>query len=295
MMGHELKILIGTLFSGENEYEACVESLKAQNYINWEHFVIENRPSREAHRLLYQRFLEASEAFDLFIKLDADMVLNADNCLELIVQEFKKCSTLDHFLTPVEDWYTDSLMLGLHVFSNRAKWNIPENEELFVDPMPDVPGESRIVWEQHWALVKHSPDPSPLQAFHFGVHRSLKVIQLNRKLELLKGWAHAKLLLKVRSHFIAEEDRRLAYVLLGILWTLRSDVDIGPDYSSLVLKKGFEEIEVMTDVQILQLAKGQATHPLKLLLKWGYRIGFLRVIWALPVAIVQLFKSKMFR
>ena len=218
------RTLVGTLYCGENEFEALKESLQAQTYSHWEHVVYKNLPNKEAHDRLYRTFMDQQDDFDLFLKLDADMVFRSSEGLRRIVDLFQETDELDHLTLAVRDWYSDSLIEGLHTFSDRAFW--PERKESrFVDSSPDVPGRHLKLWGGPAPVVDHSPDPSPFQAFRFGVHRALKVVQPGRwKLRYGQTRGQWKLLQRCWRHFVSEGDHRLGLAILGADVTLAGDV-----------------------------------------------------------------------
>jgi hypothetical protein len=76
---------------------------------------------------------------DLFFKLDADMVLADDRVLADLVRVFSDHPDLDHLVVAVNDWMTDSKIIGAHLFSNRVRWQ-EHSERLYVDPDPRFPG-----------------------------------------------------------------------------------------------------------------------------------------------------------
>ena len=49
-----MKIYVGTLYSGENEFEECVAAIQNQTYKNYDHFVIRDLPNKEAHVTLFK-------------------------------------------------------------------------------------------------------------------------------------------------------------------------------------------------------------------------------------------------
>lgn len=69
--------------------------------------------------------------------------------------------------------------MGMHMFSNRVKWTISK-EALFVDPAPKREGEQLVCWDGPSPVAEHSPNPSIEEAFMFGYHRALKVLQRGR-------------------------------------------------------------------------------------------------------------------
>lgn len=296
-MGASPRILIGTLFSGENEFAACVQSIHAQTYKHWNHVVIKNLPNLVAHERLYQAFVDASSEYDLFIKMDADMVFIDENCLTTIVDKFQANANLDHWLTVVDDWFSNSLILGFHVFSNRARWKIPEGERLFVDPMPTIVGELKITHVAPAPLVRHAFDPSGYQAFHFGVHRMLKVVQPNQALNLLSAWGHWKLLNRVRLNFIRTGDYRLSYALQGVEYVLANPQWVREDYGNQALRSHYEQA-VDGSASIGKIEVSGIRFMLQNHVRMLRAMGYLRVMKRIPSVIRQLscrFFSKFYR
>lgn len=219
-----MRVLIGTLYSGENEFEQSKRSLRRQIHANWEQVVFKHLPNREAHDRLYRTFMERADDFDLFVKLDADMVFRSKRSLRTLVNLFKSQPELDHALLAVRDWASDTLIMGLHAYSSRAVWT-PSDEELFVDHSPSVPGKRLTTTEAPAPLVDHSPDPSPFQAFRFGVHRALKVVQRDRPLlDLFRSRMQWTLLGNVWRRFTETRHRRLGLIMVGAEKVLSGDV-----------------------------------------------------------------------
>lgn len=210
------RVLIGTLYSGENEFSEVRTALARQTFTNWEHVVVEHLENKEAHDTLYRYFMNRRNEFDLFLKLDGDMVFRTTESLGELVRLFQSVPDLDHLMTPVFDWYSRMHIPALHMFSNRAAWIEDAAEQLFVDAPPQVPGK-RISWRSHPApFVVHSPNPSPEQAFLFGVHRASKVIQSGRRV-FHRGQASFqwRLLKAVWKHYEETRDPRLGLCLHG--------------------------------------------------------------------------------
>jgi len=219
------RVLVGTLFCGENEFGLLKQSLHKQTYLHWDHFVLENLPNKEAHDRLYRTFMERSDDFDLFLKLDADMVFQSPESLRILVELFESEPELDHAILAVHDWASDMLIMGLHAYSNRAIWKTSD-EELFVDYSPSVPGKRLSTKEPPAPIVIHSPDPSPFQAFQFGVHRALKVVQRDRSdLALFRSRMQWRLLENVWRRFLETNIRRLGLTVLGAEKVIRGEVE----------------------------------------------------------------------
>ncbi|NCC52320.1 MAG: hypothetical protein EOM20_14035 [Spartobacteria bacterium] len=199
-MTSSARILILTLYCGENEFRLHRESIENQTHKNVEQVVFENLPNVEAHRTLYRKIMSEADNYDLFIKLDADMVLSRPEALAEISAIFASTPGLDHAIFAVHDFLPDMLAMGMHVFTGRACWVLADREEnLFVDPNPVIPGLKQDFWNTPRPLALHACDPLPYQAFHFGLHRGLKTFQWGRKAHprtittmpiLESTWAH---------------------------------------------------------------------------------------------------------
>ena len=65
------------MYCKENEYDSCKRSISHQDYPVTDFLTVENKPNKEAHDILYSTFSEYPQEYDLFLKLDADMVLTS--------------------------------------------------------------------------------------------------------------------------------------------------------------------------------------------------------------------------
>ena len=125
-MADSPRILVGTLYSGENEFEECVASIKKQSYQNFEPLVIRNLPNKEAHDTLYKTFMDRSHEFDLMIKIDADMVIENERLFEKIVRKFQRNDKLKDLEIAVFDFFSNQLIWGMHAYRNTVKWGKSE-------------------------------------------------------------------------------------------------------------------------------------------------------------------------
>lgn len=173
------KIYIGTLYVGENELEECKKSVQEQTHKNIKHEIFSFLPNKEAHETIYGKFMELRNEYDYFIKLDADMVLNRNTLLEELINYFEKNRNLDQAVFSLNDWYSNTIIMGMHMYSNRVSWG-KINGSLFVDPNPNIPGERKIEWNNPSPVADHSPNPSIIEAYMFGYHRALKIVQRDR-------------------------------------------------------------------------------------------------------------------
>ncbi len=241
MIIKDRKIYIGTLYVGENELDDCKQSVQEQTFKNIKHEIFSHLPNKEAHDTLYSRFMELSNEYDYFIKLDADMVLVRNTVVEEMLEIFEKNTNLDQAIFTVRDWYSDSDIIGMHMFSNRVRWKI-DKESLFVDTDPYILGEKIIISDNIAPVAFHSPNPSIKEAYIFGFHRALKVIQRGR---LRKNTKRAKLqmglLQNAWSKLKKDKDIRRAAVIYGAEEAFKSNMKSLVSKSEL-FKKNIEDI-----------------------------------------------------
>lgn len=247
-----MRVLVGTLYSGENEFEQSKHSLQQQTHTDWEQVVYKHLPNKEAHDRLYRTFMERSDDFDLFVKLDADMVFRSNRSLETVVDLFRSEPELDRALLAVHDWASGMLIMGLHAYSSRVVWEASE-EDLFVDYSPRIPGKRLSTKRPPAPIVDHSPDPSPFQAFRFGVHRALKVVQRDRSdLAVFRSRMQWNLLGNVWKRFCRTDIRRLGLIVLGAESVITREVSQSEyDDDSDKLRRRFER--EFADVTVQEL------------------------------------------
>ncbi len=204
-----MKLLVGTLYCGENEYEECVAAIRAQTFRNFDHITIENLPELEAHYSLYGHFLEHADQYDLLVKIDADVVLNSEDLFEGIVRKFSENPWLEVMNIGVDDFFTGEMIAaGIQVYRNTVRWDFSKDTVF-----PDVPimDPERYLYDKTdlAPAAVHCKNPSPYQAFHYGVHRGLKSIQRKH------STSHWALLTKVWQNFLKVGDRRIGLAVLG--------------------------------------------------------------------------------
>ena len=172
---HDLpRIFVGTLTCGESEFDSCCAAIFAQTGVSVTHHVIRNQPEFEAHNMLWAAWNDNKTTHELFVKIDADTVLNRDTALFEISNLFKNPHVTGAQI-PIHDYFTDDLINGLNAFSPRVIFKNAKHK-LFADhadrgheivlKRDDVAHLAPIAW--------HGQNPSPRQSFHFGFHRKLK-------------------------------------------------------------------------------------------------------------------------
>jgi len=212
-----MRILVGTLYTVENEFEECVASIRRQTYQDFEHLVIRGLPKAKAHSRLYGAFVERAGDFELLIKVDADMVLTSNNLFADIVSAFERDRDLALLGIYVWDFFSDQLIEGLNTYRNTLRFLQPDS--LFTDKAIDRTGvKLRRDRADLAPAAIHCKNPSPLQAFHYGIHKALKAMQFGRPASIrqtrsLRG--HWSILEGTWQHFLKCADTRLALAVLG--------------------------------------------------------------------------------
>jgi len=239
-------ILVGVLYSGENEYEECLSSINAQTYKNFDLLLIEHLPKFEAHRRLYHAFLDQKEKYDLLIKIDADMVLTRPQLFEQIVQKFDQNPQIDVLAIAILDFFSGGFINGLNSYRNTVRWELdPEN----VNADVVIVDKERFIYDQVdlAPAAYHCKNPSKLQAFHFGVHRGIKIFAPKH------STAHWELLNQTWRNFLKTQDVRIGLAILGAELVYAgqfSKEDV--DYTNPKLADVFEKYKDMANFQVKQ-------------------------------------------
>lgn len=220
-----MKVLIGTLYSGENEFQQCCDSINSQTFQNFEHLVIEGLSASEAHQKLFHHFMDHADKFDLLLKVDADMVLARPTMLQELVDIFTTQPNVHQYQIAVQDWYTDRLIFGMNTYRNTVRWHFDdsifvENSKLVslrinnqdIDFRPDGRVHDKTVLAP---AAFHSPDPSDYQAFHFGLHKGVKVVESIDNDWEQRVTEHCGNIEMSFDHYLKSNDRRLLLAVAG--------------------------------------------------------------------------------
>lgn len=178
-----MKVLVGILYSGEPQIKDCINSVTTQKNAEFGFFVINNLPKKEAHDELYTHFMDHNKDYELFLKLDADMIINRDDFFEYLIGLFRSNYCLDWLHIWIYDNFLDARISGLNVYRNCVKWRTNHNN-LYTDrsTISNSIRESLIISAPDSRWVIHCPNPSDEQAFNFGFHRGIKAFQCGVKL-----------------------------------------------------------------------------------------------------------------
>ncbi len=238
----KLKVLVGTMSAAENELEQCKDAITRQKYPH-EHVLIAGLCEKEATQALMDRFT-ASDA-DVLIKVDADMVLLDTSFISRVVEIFAHGNDIDLLQMAILDYFSGDLIQGINAYRRNFGWNASAQDALFTD-RTEVAHERRLVtWTTFADAAIHCPDPSPFQAFHFGVHRGMKVVQPNaNKFSVDRAEEQATYLEKTWQHFELRRDPRLGLACVGYELALTEPFTIEQlAYSNPFLEERFRPYE----------------------------------------------------
>jgi hypothetical protein len=204
-----MKLLIGTLFSGENEFDECLAAITKQTYKKFDHLIIKNLPELEAHNKLYQTFINQKDEYELLIKIDADTVLISEQLFKNIVEKFSQNPDLEILNIGVQDFFTDEMIAaGIQIYRNTVRWDF--NKDTLFPDIPIMKKNSHQFDKTDLAPAAiHCKNPSIEQSFHYGVHRGLKSIQKDY------STTHWALLQKVWENFLRTGEKRIGLAVLG--------------------------------------------------------------------------------
>lgn len=233
------KVMVGTLSSGENEHDRCIASVKAQRYGKLDHKVFEGLGKKDAVSTLMETF-ERSKA-DILLKVDADMVLLDPNLVQRVVDVFTANPNVDMLQMAITDFFSGGPIQGINAYRKGFGWSTGKQDKLFTDRTKIVKERRMVNWTTFVDDVIHCPDPSPFQAFHFGVHRALKVLQPEGEFQRERAIEQLVYLERTWRHFGLRRDRRLGFACLGFEYALHEDISVSElDYTDPRLHERFE-------------------------------------------------------
>ena len=211
----KLKVLVGTLYSGEAEFEESRMSVTRQINCEIEHYVISNLSEYKAHNLLWDTFNARKVNFNLLVKVDADTVLT-NNTLFYSVHTKLWNSSFAGAQLPLFDFFCREEINGLGIFLPSIQFN-PSHSRLFADRAIDrkryrIANRADLQFQEEVGL--HCVFPSDMQSFRYGLHRWKKgqyAILNQVKQDWLKsqnesrGWALAGAIVASEKRFAKYE------------------------------------------------------------------------------------------
>lgn len=233
-----MRILVGVLYSGEPQFQDCIAAIKTQTHQDWDYFVIENLPNREAHQKLFSTFNERANEFDLFVKIDADMELCNNDFFTALIDYFEDNPHIEHVSMKVDDFYTAKLIWGMNAFRSSVRFGV--NDEVYTDKAIDIPRQKRSHLKRHSILVpaaRHAYSPSEYQAFYFGCHKAVKVMARQSR-------SHMRNIRRLLFSAILKRDKRhlIAYAGAAIAFEQRLDA-VSLDHANGTVENIFEQLK----------------------------------------------------
>jgi len=261
------KIYVVTLYSGENEISLCKQSVCEQTGVEITHEIIAFLPKKEAHQRLFRQFEERRQDFDFMAKLDADMVFSNSNSMSSILDFFS--TDVDIVSITVWDRITNSDIPSFNIFTRRCSFDYKNNDDLFTDKLPITYPGKHLVLRDERRNVHHAPEPTPYQAYMFGVHRALKVMQYSQHTPRLEA-AYYQLgyIMKAYANFTKTGDTAAEMASLGAAQVLRGEIID----AALVDKTGYSDnFNAATQTSNFSPLKKMATRafPMQMIGLWG--------------------------
>lgn len=225
------KVYVGTLYCGENDFDSCVESIISQKSVQVTHHIIKNENEQEAHNKLWDSWNKVKNEHDFFVKVDADTVLAHDFVLENFWSMLSSNSRITGIQAPLHDYFTNSHINGLNCFRNNVIF-MNSTDSLYcdrnVDTGHDIVIKSNDVIDELKPAGYHCHNANAKQAFHYGVHRTLK-----------KQVATMNL---VKATWKIYKDDIRAYALLGSMYAKKFTKE-NHSYSTQMFNDAFQECE----------------------------------------------------
>jgi hypothetical protein len=236
------QILVGVLVSNENERFECMNSLRSQTGVEYDVEIIEGLNNKEAHDALYRLFNERRASYSYMLKHDADMIFLSRNSLSQIYNMVRHNKDLEMVMMDVKDWLSDLLIPGQVIYKNTVHWD-GNDDDLIVDYHGSVTDKNRSLRLRSHPIpfVIHSPNPTELQAFMYGVHRGAKVVQRGRRVNFARALLHYKILEGVWLAWQRLGDRRRLMAVAGAQAVFEhSNLFVGGDYKSNRVEEFFK-------------------------------------------------------
>src|SRR3954469_11925476 len=99
------------------------------------------------------------------------MVLLDDDFVGRAVETLDAARDVDLLQMGVLDFFSGRTMQGINAYRRGFGWDGERQDALFTDRTQVDKARRLVTWAPFARAAIHAPDPSPFQAFHFGVHR----------------------------------------------------------------------------------------------------------------------------
>jgi hypothetical protein len=224
-----MRVFVGTMESGEADFDDCQAAIRRQTHKDVYHFVVSGLPEPEAHAALYEMWERVKSHHDLFLKVDADTVLAHDNVIAEHVALFAANPHLTGTQAWLYDYMTDGKIFGLGCMRNTVTLTKSTNP-LYPDRV-DEKHDQVLRGDALPAALNpagnHCMHPTDRQAFHYGLHRTLKNQHENMD--------------RVRAGWNRQRDRARALALLGAQAAPQFRKNLKFNYGDLEFHRAFQD------------------------------------------------------
>lgn len=169
-----ISIFIGTLYSGEAEFEQHTLALRNQVGVKIYHHIIKDLSEYQAHKKLWNDWEKLSKNFQLFVKIDSDTVLIRKTALLEISKLFENPNVTGCQIKLL-DYFSNSFIAGINAYSPIVKFT-KKPKRLFPD-RADFNNNLILKGsdtEHLEPIAYHCINPDMRQSFTYGYHRMLK-------------------------------------------------------------------------------------------------------------------------
>lgn len=231
-------VFVGTLYSNEGDFEKCCDAINDQQNVTVIHKVISGFNEKDAHNELWSEHRKLWPNFDMFVKVDADTVLESSTTLREIFEclQDNKATSLR---APLHDYMTDKLINGLHAYTNKVT---------FLETIDNLYCDRNVAMDDHKILTekdlptslkpvgKHCHYATPIQAFRYALHRSMKN-QREAMQDLIYAW---------RQH----NDRTRGFAVIAVMLAAKLAKIHSSNYDDDAFNDSFQDVEINYDKYI---------------------------------------------
>jgi len=243
-MMHEPRVFIGTMHFDEGDFDRCVEKIRSQVNVKITHHIIAGMPEKDAHNALGQAWNEVHDDHDMYVKIDADMVLRADDTIWKIWEHFQSDNNVTGIQCPLHDYMSNDMIYGLNCCNSDISFITTHNS---LQPERNVEIGHKIVLknvngqldDELVPVGYHCHFATERQAFRYGVHRALK--------------NHDTDILRVLNAWYKSHDRIRGFALIGAKMSRDFSAE-NHNYTDSFFQQMFDEAIATYDEQIAYIA-----------------------------------------
>jgi len=181
----EFRVLVGTMYNRENDYDECLAMIGAQKGVQITQHIICEKNEYDAHLELYGHWKNVSHQYDVFAKIDADMILKDNTCILRASKELVRYveQGFASISCPLYDFFLEDQIHGMHFYSGDISKNYSyiqkQKSKVFCDDI-DVHEKSKTLFskdESQFDVIPigyHCKNPNEKQSFFWGFHRGTK-------------------------------------------------------------------------------------------------------------------------